>query len=45
LEENLENDTEIVAWSWNKETGVCSVRIPDKGIDEQFKINRELLAS
>ena len=38
LEENLENDTEIVAWSWNKETGVCSVRIPDKGVDEQLMI-------
>ena len=38
LEENLENDTETVVWSWNKETGVCSVRIPDKGIDEKLMI-------
>ena len=38
LEDNLENDTESVAWSWDKETCVCSVRIPDKGIDEQIMI-------
>ena len=38
LEENLENNTETVAWSWDKETGVCSVRIPDKGVDEQLMI-------
>ena len=38
LEEDLENDTESVLWSWDKETGVCSVRIPDKGVDEQLMI-------
>ena len=38
LEENLENDTETVAWSWDKEAGICSVRIPDKGVDEQLMI-------
>ena len=38
LEENLENDTETVVWSWDKGTGVCSVRIPDKGIDEKLMI-------
>lgn len=38
LEENLENDTESILWSWDKETGICSVRMPDKGIDEQIMI-------
>ena len=38
LEENLENDTESVVWSWDKETGVCSVRIPDKGVGEKIMI-------
>ena len=38
LEENLENDTETVVWSWDKETGVCSVRMPDKGGNEQIMI-------
>ena len=38
LEDNLENDTESVLWNWDKETGVCSVRMPDKGIDEQIMI-------
>ena len=38
LEEDLENDTESILWSWDKETGICSVRMPDKGIDEQIMI-------
>ena len=38
LEDNLENDTESVAWSWDKETCVCSVRIPDKGIKQKIMI-------
>ena len=27
-----------VVWSWDKETGVCSVRMPDKGGNEQIMI-------
>lgn len=38
LEADLENNTESVLWSWDKENGVCSVRIPDKGINEQIMV-------
>ena len=38
LEEDLENDTESVLWSWDKETGMYSVRIPDKGDNKQIMI-------
>ena len=38
LEEDLENDMESVLWSWDKENGMCSVRIPDKGINEQIMV-------
>lgn len=36
LEEDLENDTKTVAWSWNKKTSVCSVRILDRSINEKL---------
>ena len=38
LEEDLENDTESVLWSWDKKTGICDIRIPDDGKDNRVWI-------
>lgn len=36
LEENMDSDTESLVWSWDKETGICSLRMPDRGKRVRF---------
>ena len=38
LEEELESNMGSVLWSWDKATGICSVRIPDSSEDNQVWI-------
>lgn len=31
LQSSLESDTETITWSWDKNRGVCSIKLPDSG--------------
>ena len=39
LEENMDSDTESLVWSWDKETGICSLRMPDRGEESQISLH------
>ena len=39
LEENMDSDTESLVWSWDKETGICSLRMPDRGVESQISLH------
>ena len=38
LEENPDDDTESMVWSWDKATGICSLRMPDRGEESQISL-------
>lgn len=38
LEDHLEVDTESRFWSWDKESGICSLRIPDGGKESRITV-------
>ena len=40
LEENPDDDTESMVWSWDKATGICSLRMPDR--EEESRISLRL---
>ena len=38
LEENPDDDTESMVWSWDKATGICSLRMPDRGEESRISL-------
>ena len=38
LEENPDDGTESMVWSWDKATGICSLRMPDRGEESRISL-------